>query len=326
MLPSEQFVLHVGLSKTGTTTLQQFIFPKHPEILYLGKDRTLQTPMECTNEFAFKILNPLLWNHKSALDLAQLTRSKDAFKRTQKTKDGLWLASWEELGSRPQRLNLESIRRIKKGFGTCRLLVFLRNPFQRIPSEYLQSLRYNYLTLGKRSRGLRSLLQPLYLDLEQWLSKEQSSGQLPVWLGASDLIRSSLEIVGKENVGVFLFEEFREDPQQSIRSVCDFLGIDPKQAIDMLDNEETHLNARMTQGQVEYLQSLQKSPWKRLSLIWKSPRDCRRIYRQQGGDQQLAKPQLSDQWKGRISDSTREGHRWLSETFGLNMEQHGYPL
>ena len=307
MLPSEQFVLHVGLSKTGTTTLQQFIFPKHPEILYLGKDRTLQTPMECTNEFAFKILNPLLWNHKSALDLAQLTRSKDAFKRTQKTKDGLWLASWEELGSRPQRLNLESIRRIKKGFGTCRLLVFLRNPFQRIPSEYLQSLRYNYLTLGKRSRGLRSLLQPLYLDLEQWLSKDQSSGQLPVWLGASDLIRSSLEIVGKENVGVFLFEEFREDPQQSIRSVCDFLGIDPKQAIDMLDNEETHLNARMTQGQVEYLQSLQKSPWKRLSLIWKSPRDRRRIYRQQGGDQQLAKPQLSDKWKGRISDPPAKG-------------------
>ena len=326
MLPSEQFVLHVGLSKTGTTTLQQFIFPKHPEILYLGKDRTLQTPMECTNELAFEILNPLLWNHQSALNLAQLTRSKDAFKRTQKTKDGLWLASWEELGSRPQRLNLESIRRIKKGFGTCRLLVFLRNPFQRIPSEYLQSLRYNYLTLGKRSRGFRSLLQPLYLDLEQWLSKEQSSGQLPVWLGASDLIRGSMEIVGKENVGVFLFEEFREDPQQSIRSVCDFLGVDPKQAIDMLDNEETHLNARMTQGQVEYLQSLQKSPWKRLSLIWKSPRDRRRIYRQQGGDQQLAKPQLSDQWKGRISDSTREGHRWLSETFGLNMEQHGYPL
>jgi hypothetical protein len=326
MLPSEQFVLHVGLSKTGTTTLQQFIFPKHPEILYLGKDRTLQTPMECTNEFAFKILNPLLWNHKLALDLAQLTRSKEEFKQTQKTKDGLWLASWEELGSRPQRLNLESIRRIKKGFGTCRLLVFLRNPFQRIPSEYLQSLRYNYLTLGKRSRGLRSLLQPLYLDLEQWLSKEQSSGYLEILLGASDLIRGSMEIVGKENIGVFLFEEFRNNPQQSIRSVCDFLCVDPQQAIDMLDNEETHLNARMTQGQVEYLQSLQKSPWKRLAGYWKNHRARRLLYRQHGGDQQLAKPQLSDQWKGRISDSTREGHRWLSETFGLNMEQHGYPL
>lgn len=326
MLPSEQFVLHVGLSKTGTTTLQQFIFPKHPEILYLGKDRTLQTPMECTNELAFEILNPLLWNHQSALDLAHLTRSKEEFKQTQKTKDGLWLASWEELGSRPQRLNLESIRRIKKGFGTCRLLVFLRNPLQRIPSEYLQSLRYNYLTLGKRSRGLRSLLQPLYLDLEHWLSKEQSSGQLPIWLGASDLIRSSVEIVSKENVGVFLFEEFRKNPQQSIRSVCGFLGVDPQHAVDMLDNEETHLNARMTQGQVEFLQSLQKSPWKRLESYWKNHRARRLLYRQHGEDLKPAKPQLSELWKGRISESTREGHRWLMDTFGLDLEGNGYPV
>ena len=135
-----------------------------------------------------------------------------------------------------------------------------------------------------------------------------------------------MEIVGKENIGVFLFEEFRNNPQQSIRSVCDFLCVDPQQAIDMLDNEETQLNARMTQGQVEYLQSLQKSPWKRLAGYWKNYRARRLLYRQHGEDQKPAKPQLSEQWIEKISRSTCEGHRWLMDTFGLDLEGYGYPV
>jgi hypothetical protein len=326
MLDSDQFVLHVGLSKTGTTTLQQSVFPKHSEILYLGKDRTLQTPKECVDQQAFEILNPLLWDHKSEVNPTQIGRSMDDFRKVQRKQKGVWLASWEELGNRSPALNLESLRRAQRVFGTCRLLVFLRNPFQRIPSEYLQSLRYNYLTLGKRSLGIRSIFQPIYLSFERWLCNEQKSGNLQILLGTSDLIRGAIDIVGRGSVGVYLFEEFRDDPQKTIRAVCGFLQIDPVQAVESLDHEENHLNARMTEGQVKYLQEMQKSLWKRFSLFRKSSRDRRRLYRLRGEDLEPAKPQLSDQWKGRISDSTREGHRWLSETFGLSMEQYGYPI
>jgi len=326
MLDSDQFVLHVGLSKTGTTTLQQSVFPKHSEILYLGKDRTLQTPKECVDQQAFEILNPLLWDHKSEVNPRQIARSIEDFRKAQRKQQGVWLASWEELGNRSPALNLESLRRAQRVFGTCRLLVFLRNPFERIPSEYLQTLRYNYLMLGKRSRGIRSFFRPIYLGLDDWLTSGEKSGNLRILLGTSDLIRGAVDVVGRENVGVYLFEEFRDDPQKTIRAVCGFLQIDPVQALESLDQEENHLNARMTQGQLSYLQGIQKSPWTRLSLLMKSPRDRRRLYRQRGEDLEPAKPQLSDQWKGRISDSTREGHSWLSETFGLSMEQHGYPI
>ncbi len=39
------FILHIGLEKTGTTTIQKILFSGHPEIYYIGRVCTKQNPM-----------------------------------------------------------------------------------------------------------------------------------------------------------------------------------------------------------------------------------------------------------------------------------------
>jgi hypothetical protein len=39
-----------------------------------------------------------------------------------------------------------------------------------------------------------------------------------------------------------------------------------------------------------------------------------------------AKAEMPEDWKQKVSQSTREGHHWLADNFGLELERYGYPL
>jgi len=52
------FLLHIGLPKTGTTTLQHSLFTSHPEICFFGKYLGRKIPQECQSQEIYKFLNP----------------------------------------------------------------------------------------------------------------------------------------------------------------------------------------------------------------------------------------------------------------------------
>ena len=63
------FLLHIGLPKTGTTTLQQSLFTSHPEIYYFGKYSGNKIPRVCQSQEIYKFLNPLIWDLSRSLDI-----------------------------------------------------------------------------------------------------------------------------------------------------------------------------------------------------------------------------------------------------------------
>lgn len=67
--PQTRLLLHVGLSKTGTTTLQRALFANHPEISYLGKYVPSKAPKGCLSQDVYDFLNPLLWDFSRPLDV-----------------------------------------------------------------------------------------------------------------------------------------------------------------------------------------------------------------------------------------------------------------
>jgi hypothetical protein len=325
LFPDQQFVLHIGLSKTGTTTLQQSVFLKHPEIRYLGKDRDmLDIPRECTSLKAHAILNPLLWDHQAPLDASSFLEAMESISEIPLAKTCLWLASWEEFGNRPLRIHLQSLRRIRQVFGTCRMLVCLRNPLDRLPSEYLQELRYRYLEL--RSDSWRSWFHPFYRSLDCWMRIQRRTGHLQRLLGTGELVRESMAIVGPEHVGVLLYEDFIKDPAKFMNSLSGFLGVEALPALQTLHQESGHLNARMTQGQYQYLRQLQGSLWKRYRCLRQKKRRRRREFTDHGKDGIPERAVLSEKWQQMVANETRQGHRWLAETFQLPLEEYGYPM
>jgi hypothetical protein len=56
----------------------------------------------------------------------------------------------------------EMVQRVHAVFGGCRILLTLRNPLARIPSEYLENLKSHFI------KGVNPWMGPLpYIDIEQ---------------------------------------------------------------------------------------------------------------------------------------------------------------
>lgn len=322
----KRFVIHIGLSKTGTTTLQELVFAKHPQVFYLGKFLHKRVLQQCRDQLSYDVLNPIFWSHDKSIETAQFEKALSALVQQEDANRSTWLASWEELGNCSTAIHLESLHRAKRIFSECRLIICLRNPLHRIPSEYLQSLRYHYFNFCRYPLNLRNLLQPSYLDFDEWLTQRLKDGYLSVLLGTSDLIQESCEIIGKDNVGVFLFEDFCTDATRFMQSMSDFIGIEHLDVLLKSDSEQERLNTRLTEGQVRFLQDLNQHPWKKLALILKKRRYRRRQLIGRGKDNKPAKASLSTEWKNMISEQTRVGNRWIVDNFALPLQEYGYPL
>ncbi len=107
-----------------------------------------------------------------------------------------------------------------------------------------------------------------YIDIDEWLKRKISKKlTLEETFPYSRNIQAAVNLLGKENVGVFVFEELVNDPERYYSAICDFIGIDVAQGLEL--TRQRHLNKRITQGQVEYLQRLSNSTFYKLILKFK---------------------------------------------------------
>ena len=316
--------LHIGQAKTGTTTLQQALFRKHPEIRYFGQFVPSSVRMHCESEEIFQLLNPLLWDTKSTLNLSGarnllhrnlLNHNLDSNNTAAKC----LVASWEGLIARSVETNIEMIRRIKTVFGECRILVTLRNPLKRLPSEYLENLKGHFI------KGAHTWIGRLpYIDFEQWLQKAMDIRHLPILLSYSQIIRSAVDELGKDRVGVFLFEDLVNAPADYIARICNFIQVDPQVGLKLMKDQ--HLHPSRTQGEIDFLQKLNRSPARRFFLKVAGWKYRKKIFAQQGNNVRVEAVELPESWRRKVFNATYQGNRWLSETFDLPLAKYGYPM
>lgn len=312
------FVLHVGLPKTGTTTLQMSLYAKHPDVYYLGKQKGTGIDRACTSQTALEALTTLLWNHREPVNkiagekLLALVRERDP-------KPKVVVESWEGLSERVPSHVAESIKRCISVFGNCRMMICLRNPIHKLESQYLQQLRGNFLHMNRNW-----VHDGYFIDFDTWLQQTLESPTRKHPFSYCELIRQAAEILGNANVGVFVFEELCKNPERFTVSVCEFLGIDSQQGVELM--KQQHLHPRMTEAQVEFLRRLEGSAWRQWWMKFTKERMRNRTFEKLSDIGPPAKAVMSDTWKQKISQSTCEGHRWLMDTFGLDLEGYGYPV
>jgi hypothetical protein len=312
------FVLHIGLPKTGTTTLQKLLFFNHPEIYYLGKHQGWKLPKRARSIDIYRMLAPMLWPHDRQIHSIPGSADLQAVLRNVPDSSVL-VGSWEGLGATTVEEHLRSIRLLLEAFGNCRVMICLRNPLDLMPSLYLQSLR------GRQSETNQKLLNKRwYCEIDLWMQRWRDRGGFEGLLSYGERIRETIQVLGRENVGVYLFEDLCSDQDQFVRSVCRFLRIDEEQGIALA--KAGHLHKRLTQGQVEFMKSVDRSFWKRLLLSRLSPQLQRRLLDRQDVDGPPARVRLPDAWAGQIADATLHGNRWLAETLQLPLEKYNYPV
>ena len=315
--------LHIGLSKTATTTLQRAVFQNHSQIYYLGKIAGSRHGRECASADTYDFLAPLLWQTDQPCDIAA---ARNFYAETLGPRAGanqIILGSWEGLGQQGIASFETSLQRLVAACGVCKILISLRNPVTRLPSMYLQHLRGNQKQLARR-----------YVTFDEWLaSQEQQLGSLRDVFAYREYVEMAVTLLGAANVGVFLFEAFQSNPEQYLRDVSEYLRVDAKETMDLAEGQ--HLHTRLFESQVNRMRAIHSSlagrlAWRLSSVkrrkksIGFSDRDG--VIQSTVADDLPASVKLSPETVQRISDASREGNNWLANELRLELKEYGYAL
>ena len=315
--------VHIGFSKTGTTTLQRAVFQNHPQIYYLGKIYKSQYPRQCMSADTFDFLFPLLWETDKPFDPESHRNFFEKKLLPEVGENQIILGSWEGLGQQGNQSFLESMNRLKLVCGQCKLLVTIRNPITRLPSLYLQHLRGNQKQLVDK-----------FVTFEEWLrNQEIKLGGLKQIFDYRSYIELAITTLEPENVGVFLYEEFDSDPVKYLGKISHFLKIDSNTTSTLAEGERHH--TRLFSSQVKRMETINKSMIGR--LLWRFSSTTKKkqsigffdregIIESKIAQDTPAEIDLSPELLKEIGSAAQADNRWLVKNVGLDLAKYSYPL
>lgn len=307
-------VLHVGFSKTGTTTLQKHLFSCHSQVQYLGKpfaDETFKT-----------LIHQLIMQESTVYDSSALKQylesEKEILKKIAPAKKIILLSEEMLLSYSKTRDKGIVAQRLKNVFPFAKVLFTIRDQFEILKAAYLS-----------RGRQL-SYVPPKYLGLHvsfrEWLELAFENIERS-YLGHVDYYKTIAYysgLFGKEKIGILLLEELSHNLEEYARKLSDFLGIDTFEVKKILAGK--HANQGITRFQLE--SEILKSQWyplNRSTLVSK----LLKIYlvlMKNAHRNQDAEVQIPTHLLERIGELYKTGNRALINEFGLPLKEYGYPI
>ena len=303
-MSSTNVVIHVGVSKTGTSTLQEEVFPKHEGIDFRFWPDTHDIPL-----FYDCLYCDVIYD-----DDDRFEKCAEAIREAHKDAVSPILYSREHLTH--QRYDKGTMaRRLRRLFGEAKIIVTIRNQMDWIESSHV----WNQQLLRRPWQGGLPPLLPSYLEgnwKERWRSRI-SSGDF----GA--IVRRYAELFGRENVCVLPFEEMVRYPDLFAERLFGFIGVDPDRGRSLM--EGSHRNPRLSRREYEFWR------WR----AWLVPLSVQRVFMTLGMPTPLVrflqsgsrfKAQIPDVWQARLSEHFAPGNRYIMDTFGVPLDQYGYPV
>ena len=225
--------IHFGYPRTGTTTLQIHLFPNHPQINYLGRYPRTKPKLEL-------------------MDLISDLNNDDFDKRYNEL-----LKKAEELYLDPNKINIISdefivlnaihydndndnfrtvprtISRINSLFSNMNIDVYFfcstRNQTEIIPSLYMAAA-------SELNRSLTFNGEEIIQYLKTKNTNKPKIKRLLDGFKYWELYKNLDKVVGKNKIKFFLYEEFRDDHDNFVSDLSNYLEIDPATSIKLLKN------------------------------------------------------------------------------------------
>lgn len=305
-------VLHVGFSKTGTTTLQKHLFSRHSQVQYLGKPFTDET---------FKsLVHRLIMQESTVYDSSVLKQclENEILKKMNPAKKVILLSEEMLLSYSKTRDKGIVAQRLKEVFPSAGILFTIRDQFEILKAAYLS-----------RGRQL-SYVPPKYLGLHvsfrDWLDLAFENLERS-YLGHVDYYKTIAyyaELFGKEKVCVLLLEELRHTLGEYARKLSNFLGIDAGEVQELLKGKHANRGISRFQFESEILKS-RWYPLSRSALVSKLLKIYLSLMKNAQRNQD-AEVKIPEDWVDQIGNLYRVGNRALINEFGLPLNQYGYPI
>lgn len=296
--------IHVGVPKSGTSTLQLDVFPKHEEIDFRFWPK----------RGAIEGLFPCLYGDTLYDDDAAFGACAENIAESHAGAEGVVLYSREHLTH--QRYDRGTMaRRLRRLFGEAGIILSIRNQFDWIESSYVWNLR---LLREPWRGGLPPRLES-YLAA-QWNERHRSR------FASADfgaLAKLYADLFGRDRVLVLAFEDMVKQPEHYADALFGFLGVSRERGHELLASK--HRNPRLTERRhalwywraIGVLMAVQRLLYGRVLL----PGADRFL---DGGRAKRAT--LPDCWRNQLAQHYAPGNRYLEQEFGLDLRALGYPV
>ena len=319
--------LHIGMPKTATTTLQNTLFPRHSEVIYLGKRSS-------DPKFADSAIETFYHQLGESPEAISDTLINDCRKRIEQLRQqaGLLVMSKESLTAAPLKKKRQQARRLRELFNEARILITIREPVSFMEAFYFQSLKGHLYNKVSRHLLVKHFGRPPgYFDFDEWLDL---SWNLPGrgafnHLEIADTVEIYAQEFGRENIVILPFEELKRDSTNFYRTLSDRIGINSDESIS-LGRGETR-NVRWNAETIRRLREMCDSRF----LRWK--------HQLLGGKESLkkylgvhemasqsnspkARAEISDVSRERILSVSRPQCERLVREWNVPLAEYGYPV
>lgn len=221
MMSATPLVIHVGYPKTATSTLQIRVFPHHPEIDYLGK---FIPSHRYRDENTYPQIDALL--HSSELRPPNLGPLRKYVEEVRLQSDRNVVLISSEAFIHPTAIDIATVAsRVREAFGSCRILITIREQISSILSFYWMHGRHGqFLSIAGLDAGKR-LVFPL--SFSEWFALQMNAEDKNyiATLKYGDVVARYVELFGRENVCVLTFETLLASPGLYAENLGDALGV-----------------------------------------------------------------------------------------------------
>lgn len=324
--PEQVCCLHIGLPKTATKTLQMQLFARHSQVEYLGTyTGSRRQYRQCRDAQVEGIMAELIWDFRDRPDFARASKLFAQAVRPAMDAGRLPVWSWESLVEDRHEVQRQRAENLKTVFGDAKIIVGIRHPVRLVESLYLQLLKRD--NVGARASFRRGVW---YLPIDKWLARQWGRGGHPPksQLEYARAIEIFADVFGDDRMGIFLFEQLVADPADYVRSICGFLEIDAAEGV--AHTRDKRENARWVQEQLDRLQRIQQSPVLSTAFRFADKKTRRQMLgiprRGPAPEGPPARAEMSDLWRERIEEKSREGNRRLAQRWNVPLAKYGYPL
>lgn len=300
-------IIHIGYGKTATTTLQKNLFANHSELLYLGRPYTDENVEKAMVSLDLGMI---------FYDPSVLKKIAEEYRKKADSENKILMLS-EETVTYWDSDRGRKIERLYAAFTPCKFIVTIRNQKSMLESYYS-----NY---GFRIKDIYGKPTSKCISFDEWLNMHYEESFNYGYAGGlrySYIIDFLVKKYGRENVGIFLFEQFMESPEDYIGSLCDFIGIKKDEAIELIKGKH---DKKTKLGKREYLRFVSKhvfTGWiaARIPLF---QRILKGIIIKYGNNE---REKIPESWNDRLRNLYTPGNRILRDKYGLPLEKYGYYL
>ena len=321
---TNKIVFHVGYAKSASTTMQTFLFNNHSQVNYLGIYPISENTnvgvdsydYDSSQNYIHSTLLQKFQHDLVVLDDLKFDRIKEYYR-----------ANLPSLFSH-EKVNVFSNERMTSTFFAfpslfskierlvstiskdIKVVFILRNQYSLIESQFRdQPYDPRSLEIGKPVSFNKWVKTCLDINDVYFLNS----------LDYQKVIHYYEDIIGKSNVGVFLFEELIHNPESFASGLAKFIDIDQRECMSLLKNSHTNKSVSAGFSRLRKIKrkvfgdtNLDRITNSRFGMLLKTS------FKKGSKVKLVWEPNLQE----RVGDIYKAGNRFLSEDRKLNLEQY----